>query len=99
MNTLEFCEIHLINYTVNSDDTIDVDGNVNLSGVLYMKTKLPVKFGKVYGYFSCRRNNLTTLENCPKYIGGNFYGDVITHHILGNVHGDIYYTNRKRIVI
>jgi hypothetical protein len=29
MNTLEFCEKYLKNYTINSDDTVDVDGDVN----------------------------------------------------------------------
>jgi hypothetical protein len=55
----------------------------------------------VGGDFNCRMNNLTTLEGCPKYVGGIFYcyGDILTHHILGNIQGNIYYTNRKRIVI
>ena len=35
-------------------------------------TKLPVKFGKVSGNFDCCKNNLTTLEGCPDYVGGDF---------------------------
>jgi hypothetical protein len=72
MNTLEFCEKYLKNYTINPDDTIDVDGNVNLDGFLGNMEKLPVKFGKVSGNFWCSNNKLTTLEGCPKYIGGDF---------------------------
>jgi hypothetical protein len=99
MNTLEFCsKCNLKNYTINPDDTIDVDDNCYLSGVIGVR-KLPVKFGKVSGNFSCRYNKLTTLENCPKYIGGNFWCDILTHHILGNVQGKIHCRLRQRIVI
>jgi hypothetical protein len=39
----------ITNYTINPDGTVDVDGDVDL----YNKglTKLPLKFGKVTGYF------------------------------------------------
>jgi hypothetical protein len=58
------------NYTINEDSTIDVDGNVNL----YRKglTKLPLKFGKVSGDFSCYNNQLISLEGSPLSVGGNF---------------------------
>jgi hypothetical protein len=72
MNTLEFCEKYLKNYTINPDGTIDVNGGVNLWKKLGDMEKLPVKFGKVSGYFDCSMNNLTTLESCPKYVGGYF---------------------------
>jgi hypothetical protein len=75
MNTLEFCERYLENYTINSDNTIDVDGNVYLSKTLGDMKILPVKFGRVSGYFSCRYNKLTTLEGCPNYVGNYFYYD------------------------
>ena len=44
------------NYTINEDSTVDVDWDVNL----YDKglTKLPLKFGKVSGYFDCQYNKL-----------------------------------------
>lgn len=53
------------------ENTIDVDGDVNL----YDKSlfKIPLNFGKVTGNFSCAFNNLTSLEGCPRWIGGNFY--------------------------
>jgi hypothetical protein len=100
MNTLEFCQNYLknVDYTINHDDTIDVDDNVFLFFELGNMKKLPVKFGKVSGFFDCRMNNLTTLEYCPKYIGGNYYGGILTHHILGNVQGKIL-GNKQRIVI
>jgi hypothetical protein len=75
MNDVEkFCEKYLkdVNYTINPDDTIDVNGEVDLNERLGDMEKLPVKFGKVSGDFSCGNNNLTTLEGCPKYVGGDF---------------------------
>jgi hypothetical protein len=51
MNTLEFCKKYLKNYTINPDGTIDVDGDVNLQNKLGNMKKLPVKFGKVSGFF------------------------------------------------
>jgi hypothetical protein len=73
MNTQEFCQKYLDNYTINSDNTIDVDGNVYLEEKLGNIEKLPVKFGKVSGFFDCRDNKLTTLEGCPNYVDDYFY--------------------------
>jgi hypothetical protein len=72
MNTLEFCEKYLKNYTINHDGSIDVNDNVNLYNNLGDMTKLPVKFGKVSGNFSCSLNELTTLDGCPNYVGSTF---------------------------
>jgi hypothetical protein len=72
MNTLEFCQKYLKNYYINTDDTIDVDDDVDLWKKLGDMEKLPVKFGKVSGYFDCSMNNLTTLEGCPNYVDGYF---------------------------
>jgi len=58
------------NYTINSDDTVDVDDNIDLSSKAL--TKLPLKFGNVTGYFACNFNKLTTLEGCPQSVGGDF---------------------------
>jgi hypothetical protein len=59
------------NYTTNPDGTVDVSGDV----YLYKKDlkELPLKFGKVSGYFDCSYNELTTLEGAPKVVGGGFY--------------------------
>jgi len=73
---------NIVNYTINDDGTVDVDGDVNLRNVTvnvkgeygFYKglTKLPLKFGSVTGYFDCSYNQLNTLEGGPKEIGGNF---------------------------
>jgi hypothetical protein len=75
MNEKEFCKKYLTNYTINPDNTIDVDGSVKLNDRLGDMKKLPVKFGKVSGYFWCDGNKLTTLEGCPNYVGGYFFCD------------------------
>ena len=65
------CKMYGIeNYTINSDGTVDVNGNVNLftRGL----TKLPLKFGYVSGGFRCGNNHLTSLEGAPKEVGGSF---------------------------
>jgi hypothetical protein len=59
------------NYTINSDRTVDVDGDVDLSE--RNLSKLTLKFGRVTGDFECPHNQLTTLEGCPKVVGGGFY--------------------------
>jgi len=67
----EICkEYKITNYTINSDGSIDVQGDV----FLYDKqlTKLPLKFNKVSGYFRCSYNELTNLEGAPKIVGGDF---------------------------
>lgn len=58
-------------YTINSDGSIDVNGNVNISG-FHLK-KLPIKFNIVAGDFTCAYNNLRDLEGCPKIVDGFFY--------------------------
>jgi hypothetical protein len=65
------CEKYKItNYTINSDGSIDVNGDVDL---YYMElTELPLNFNRVTGYFHCSRNNLTSLKGCPRWVGGNF---------------------------
>ena len=62
----ELKKFNIKNYTINSDGTIDVDGDVNLSRKDL--TKIPFKFGKVSGYFACSDNKLTSLEGCPKEV-------------------------------
>ena len=58
------------NYIINSDGTIDVDGDVNLSNERL--ERLPLKFNNVSGDFDCMDNKLTSLEGAPKEIGGSF---------------------------
>jgi hypothetical protein len=58
------------NWSINSDGLVDVDGSVFLNHKRL--TKLPLKFGKVTGDFSCVRNKLTTLKGCPNTVDGYF---------------------------
>jgi hypothetical protein len=63
-------EYRISNYTINSDGSISVNGDVDL---WYKRlTKLPIKFKEVSGYFSCGYNNLTSLEGCPERVGDWF---------------------------
>ncbi len=67
----EICEKYNIkNYTINPDGSIDVNGDVYISG--YRLSKLPLMFDNVSGDFSCGNNILTTLEGSPKWVGGDF---------------------------
>ena len=72
MNIQIICEqYNIINYTINSDGSIDVNGWVDLSekGL----TELPLSFNKVYGNFFCGDNKLTTLKGSPRWVDGGFY--------------------------
>ena len=62
------------NYSINSDGSIDVDGNVAISNK-YL-SKIPIKFNKVSGSFDCSWNNLISLENSPIEVGGDFICDL-----------------------
>lgn len=65
------CDYYKIkNYTINSDGTVDVDGNVVLLAKGF--TELPIRFNKVSGKFTCNNNKLTTLYGCPVEVGGDF---------------------------
>ena len=61
---------YIYNYTINSDGTIDIDGDVNIAGKHL--TKIPFKFGKVTGNFICSSNKLTSLDGCPREVDGYF---------------------------
>ena len=67
-NIEEICQKYRIkDYTINQDETVDVDNDVDLeSRQLY---KLPLKFGKVSGYFVCANNLLSSLDGSPREIG------------------------------
>ena len=67
----DICKKYKIkNYIINPDGSIDVSGDVWLYNMkLY---KIPIKFNKVTGYFSCHNNFLKTLENSPIEVG-SFY--------------------------
>jgi len=58
------------NYTINPDESIDVDGNVDLSS--RGLKRIPLKFRNVRGNFYCNYNQLTSLEGCPQSVSGAF---------------------------
>jgi hypothetical protein len=80
MNSIQdICKLYnIINYTVNDDGSIDVDGEVELSW--FELTELPLNFNRVTGYFNCSNNKLTTLKGSPKWIDGSFncYNNILT---------------------
>ena len=66
----------------NADGEFDVDGDFILTTHAYLIVdgKLAVKFGKVSGNFNCSNYfnihnpcDLTSLEGCPREVGGSFY--------------------------
>jgi len=88
---------NLENYTINSDGSVDVDGDVDLRGIgfwnyLYGEkkenkwtlNKLPLKFRYVSGDFDCRFNNLSDLQGCPTKIEGSLY---LYHNKLKSLEG------------
>ena len=54
----------------NDDGSFDFDQDVDLSGKGL--SEIPIKFGRVSGNFDCSKNQLGSLEGCPKEVGGNF---------------------------
>ena len=57
------------------DGLVNVLGDVDISGRKLSGrklTKIPVKFGRVGGYFNCSNNQLTHLEGGPRSVGGYF---------------------------
>ncbi len=61
-------DFNIVNYTINSDETVDVDGSVNLS--FKNIHRLEIQFNKVMGNFSISGNPLITMKGLPKYIEG-----------------------------
>jgi hypothetical protein len=58
----------------NSDGTYDCNRDVAIANniVLTKSKKLAIKFHHVHGHFICSKINLTSLEGCPKIVGGFF---------------------------
>jgi hypothetical protein len=70
---IDLCsEYDIENYQIIDDGSIDVGEDVLLGSILGDLKQLPLTFNEVIGLFSCRENNLTTLEGCPKKVGRNF---------------------------
>jgi len=63
-------EYGITNYVINSDGSIDVRGDVDLSRKDLVR--FPLRFRKVSGDFLCHTNQLETLDGCPKEVGRDF---------------------------
>ncbi len=92
------CEKYNIkNYIINSDGSIDVDGNVNLFNTNLIK--IPLKFNRITGYFDCMDNKLTSLEGCPNEVNGGFscsYNQLTSLEGLSKIiEGSLFCTNNK----
>jgi hypothetical protein len=61
---------NIVNYTINSDNSVDVDGDVNLWDKKL--ESIPLNFNIVNGYFDCGSNQLTSLKGCPVRVGNWF---------------------------
>jgi hypothetical protein len=61
---------HIKNYTINDDDSVDIDGDVDLSDMSLIE--LPFKFGKIKGHFICFNSQLINLVGAPQIVKGNF---------------------------
>ena len=57
-------------WKLNSKGKVDVKGSVNMRDMNL--TEIPVKFGRVEGYFACSSNKLISLKNSPNSIIGKF---------------------------
>jgi len=87
------------NYTINADGTVDVNGDVYLSSEAL--TKLPLKFGKVTGYFNCNNNQLITLEGGPRSVGEYFdcsYNQLITLEGGPRSVGEYFNCNNNKLI-
>jgi hypothetical protein len=66
-------EMHVTNYTINDDYTIDVEGCVDLHGKNLDKLPSYIKFGIVGISFYCSNNQLVSLDGSPREVGISFY--------------------------
>lgn len=70
-NIKDICRKYgIISYVINEDGTVDVYGDVNLCNMRL--NELPLRFGKVTGFFQCSKNRLVSLNGSPKQVNGFF---------------------------
>lgn len=60
------------NYTINSDMTINVDGDVELDQIYDNTFPKFIKFKYVSGNFSCSDLHIKSLKGSPEKVDGNF---------------------------
>lgn len=65
-------------------ETPDGDEDVPISKLLVKNGKLTIPFGKIVGAFDCSCLNLTTLQNCPEIVVGQF---ICEHNLIKNLVG------------
>lgn len=56
---------------INEDGTVSADGNIEFFNIGI--DRIPLKFRKVKGEFSCSLNRLKSLDGCPEIVGSRFY--------------------------
>jgi hypothetical protein len=68
-----------VNITVESDGSVNIDGDVQINVAdkkdavrLVENGKFTIPFGKINGNFNCQKLGLTTLANAPKIVNGTF---------------------------
>lgn len=66
----ELEKFRIVNYIINDDLSIDINGSVNLS--YRALNKIPFNFRKVTGHFDCSYNLLQDLIGSPVEVGGDF---------------------------
>ena len=83
-------------WTLNENGEVDVKGGVFMEGMNL--TEIPVKFNRVDGHFFCYDNQLTTLKNCPVYIGHSFrfYKNNLTEYFKNINQEDFSHWKRLR---
>jgi hypothetical protein len=64
------CKHNINKYTVSENCVVNVDDDVLLYN--FKIEKLPFKFGKISGCFNCATTGITSLKNCPDYVGDYF---------------------------
>ena len=69
----ELQSYNIQNYIIHSDLSIDVMGNVIISG--RSLKEIPFQFGMVSGDFNCGSNQLISLKGSPTEVGGNFVAE------------------------
>ena len=66
-------KMHISDYTINNDLTVDVAGDVILEPqALNNISRLPVQFGIVRGDFHCASNSLSSMSGSPHEVHGYF---------------------------
>jgi hypothetical protein len=96
---------YMILCTFYKDYIVNVNGYVDLYNEnLYT---IDIQFNNVSGYFNCANNHLSSLRNCPKYVGDTLWchnnsKKFTKEEVLKvcDVKGNIYvYTNKHKIYI